>query len=896
MAENGGEHQPLFWAKTSEDEEGNSVYHALLCHLLDVGAVGEQLVAQGPPNLREWAQSFFPALDEAATIRLFGAIIALHDIGKLSPGFQAKVEAHKQRLKAKGFRFFPGSEANHGKVSLKVLVDVLPRLIQLDEESVLSLADAVAGHHGSFLADSTCEAIGRGQWAEERQAMTECVLQAFGVGDLHEIRPAELKASTLCLFAGMVSVVDWIGSDESYFTFHSREPADVLGYLEDRRAIARDRLAAYGFIRSELSVGTHEFPKLFDGKYPHELQENFIEATARATPPFLAVVETPTGSGKTEAVLGAYARLKSEGFAGLYYALPTKTTGNQMFSRVHTFLDRCFPDSKVELHLLHGEASFVPEYETLKLGSIHTERGDRFEGAVRASAWFAGRKRGLLAEHAVGTIDQAMMAGLQVQHFFVRLFALADKLVVLDEVHAYDDYMGEVIERLVEWLSAVGASVVILSATLPKAKRQGLLAAFTGQKSNVEASDAAPYPALTVADSSGAVETRAVPAPAPTELQIVRHECSADEKVERLAAAALDALDGGGCIAIIANTVAEAQELYRVVDEGLTEETPRFLLHARLTRERRQDVEKEISTFLGPQAKSNQPERAIVIATQVIEQSVDFDFDRMITDLAPIDLLLQRAGRLHRRSATPRPGAHATPVLEIAVPPTDNTQEFGKSAYVYSEVVLARTALLLREIGEHGATIRVPDDVRWAVDSVYVSPDEAGIESRLGVDLQSLTDKAVSDRLADRYQALRVELPSIVGADIPETLADLRGMSDMEERPATRLDAESVNIVVVENEELLTEELSSHTFRTLLYRSVPLSHKSWVRYFRNQMRSDKGDERPESWKTHWYLRFAYPVVFEDGTYSCEAGTLHYDETLGVQIVESQHVTEEEDPE
>lgn len=887
---------PRFWAKTSLDSRNRPLYHSLLCHLLDVGVVAEQLVSAGAPNLREWAQSFFPDLENDRTIRFIAALIALHDIGKLSPGFQRKLDSHKRRLEAEGFRFPPGSDSNHAKVSLQVLEKVLPRLIELDDSDALYLSDAIAGHHGAFLADSTCDAIGRGRWVEEREAMVRLVVEAFAVEDLKAVRTARLRASALSLFAGMVSVVDWIGSDEAHFTFHENRPVDVQAYLEERRSIARERLTTYGFIRAETPVETREFPALFDGKSPHELQTRFIDTLAQATPPFVAVIETPTGSGKTEAVLGAYARLRSAGMAGLYYALPTKTTGNQMFSRVRTFLSRCFASSTVELHLLHGEASSVPEYETLRLAGIHTDQGDRTEGSVRASAWFAGRKRGLLAEHAVGTIDQAMMAGLQVRHFFVRLFALADKLVVLDEVHAYDDYMGEVVERLVEWLSAAGASVVILSATLPRAKRRGLLTAFTGRPSPHAVEDEVPYPALTIADSSGRVDTMKVPAPAGVQLRVLRHECPAEEKAQRLAAAAMEALHGDGCIAVIANTVAEAQELFRLVDEEFAPETPRFLLHARMTRRRRHAVEEEISAFLGPNANDNRPKRVLVVATQVIEQSVDFDFDRLITDLAPIDLLLQRAGRLHRRPDTKRPAAHASPVLEITTPPAKSRPNFGTSAYVYAEIVLARTALLLREVEERGAIIRVPEDVRWAVDSVYVGSDAVGIESHFGIDLEKLSDQAEAERLAERYQALRAELPSIVDDDSPEKLADLRSMSDTDERPATRLDADSVNIVVIEDDAILREPLDRDMIRTLLNLSVPLSHKSWVRHFRKRMRDRDDDERPDSWRTHWYLRFAYPVVFDDGVYSCEAGTLRYDERLGVQIKQSLRSTEEADPE
>lgn len=874
----------IFWAKTGKTQDNDFTYHALLCHLLDVGAVAEQLLTWGPENLRGWAHSMFPQTDSQNATKLLAALIALHDIGKLSPGFQQKAESFRDLLGTLGFRFDIGAEDNHGKVSLAVLEPLVGRLLDIDRITAQMVADSIAGHHGSFLSSHSRNAIGDGRWHEERLNMVQRVLDAFGVsseGSAYVTAP--LTASALSVLAGLVSVVDWIGSDEHYFAFHESEPSNSDAYLEERRKIARERLQAYSFIRESLRATNTNFQTLFGAKLPHALQESLINRVSSAQRPFLAVVETPTGSGKTEAVLGAYAKLCENGVPGFYYALPTKTTGNQMFKRVKAFLDRLFSDSQVELHLLHGEASFVPEYEAMRLAGIHSDDNDPVLGSVRATSWFAGRKRGLLSDHAVGTVDQAMMAVLQVKHFFVRLFGLSDKLVVLDEVHAYDSYMSEVIERLVEWLRAIGASVVLLSATLPTAKKARLIEAFRSTNAGETDDDFALYPSLTVVDSSGNLDQVSVSAPAQSTLGLRLLSCNPDERTHRLATAALAAVEGGGCIGVIANTVDEAQGIFVQLRDQCDKNVELFLLHARLTRARRQSVEAELSRLLGPGSQTQRPQRAIVVSTQVIEQSVDFDFDRLITDLAPIDLLLQRAGRLHRHSETARPTMHDNPVIEITVPEDNTAMHFGKSEYVYEPVVLARSMLVLQEMEHSAGNIRVPEDVRDAIEDVYAESETAGIEARLGINLTESIDRALGNQLAERFQALVASLPSIRTADLPEKLSGLSRMDDGEARAVTRLDADSVTLIVIEDEAALDQELSTAVVRLFLDRAVPLSNKWWVMHFRELENREGNAYRPEPWRTHWYLRFAHPVVFKDGVYQTDEGTLQYNEALGLQF-------------
>ena len=192
------------------------------------------------------------------------------------------------------------------------------------------------------------------------------------------------------------------------------------------------------------------------------------------------------GEGKTEAAVYLADRwAASSGQDGHYFALPTQATSNQMFGRIREYLQDRYEGTQVQLQLLHGHASLSSEFAALRqINNLVFAPGypgvddDSDELTVVASEWFTHRKRGLLAPFGVGTIDQALLAALQTKHVFVRLFGLAYKTVIVDEVHAYDAYMTTLLERLLEWLAALGSSVVLLSATLPKARREQLLAAY----------------------------------------------------------------------------------------------------------------------------------------------------------------------------------------------------------------------------------------------------------------------------------------------------------------------------------------------------------------------------------------------------------------------------------
>ncbi|GAI17071.1 unnamed protein product, partial [marine sediment metagenome] len=328
-----------------------------------------------------------------------------------------------------------------------------------------------------------------------------------------------------------------------------------------------------------------------------------------------------------------------------------------------------------------------------------------------AAEWFLPRKRGLLAPFGVGTIDQALLSVLQTKHYFVRLFGLAQKTVIIDEVHAYDMYMSTLLESLIAWLHALGSSVILLSATLPDNKRRALVRAYGGEPEILGSST---YPRIT--SVSGTV-TQSFEFEASRYVELcIRH---VGDGIDSLIDDLRHTLKDGGCVAIICNTVKRAQQTYAAIKQaGLVSPDELMLLHSRYPFEDRENREMAILRAFGK--KGIRPKRAILVATQIIEQSLDLDFDLMVTDLAPADLVIQRAGRIHRHD-NHRPSAMAKPTLWIRMPDTDanGIPDLGASAYVYEPYFLLLSYLQLRD----RPAISLPDDIPTIIEKVYSEPE-----------------------------------------------------------------------------------------------------------------------------------------------------------------------------
>jgi len=697
----------------------------LALHLLDVAASANAILDREPLATRERMGAILGLSWPMARPWLL-LLIAAHDIGKACPAFQLKWEGAKTLMGAAGLRVPPAvdTRVNHAWVSQAILAEMLEDHGWLPELASMA-ADAVGCHHGIRCSPTILDrlggdrtSLGGSDWKEARRDLFEALLHAFQPG-MPPVRE-EMSGPDFMLLSGLTSFADWIGSNEHAFPFGTPEDCqDLQAWWAGRQAAAAEALDQIGWLdRTPLVEEAKSFEGLF-GFPPRPLQTAMARALDEATGPSLLLVEAPMGEGKTEAAFLAHLEMQRRfGHRGLYVALPTQATGNAMFTRTLAFLHSQAPGRALDLQLVHGGAPLSEAFQELRLAAIHDAESG---GAVRAAEWFTQRKRALLSEYGVGTVDQALLAILPVRHQFVRLWGLANRVVIFDEVHAYDTYTGTLLVGLVRWLLALGSSVVLLSATLPPGIRRKLAAAAGVP----ELGDEPTYPRLSLFQSGQVCQTGFPPDPS-RRLFITLSGIPAELEGFK-AALALELAPQGGLGLALVNTVARAQELYTLFGAGeplrkdghplgkrLADGTEVFLFHARFPADLRHLRETLVLETFG--ARRAEGGRKVLIATQVAEQSLDLDFDVIASDLAPIDLLLQRAGRLWRHERPRRP----LPEPRLLVAGLEGTEppDFGRPLWwgaIYREDILLRTWALL----QGRAALSLPDEIDLLVQAVY---------------------------------------------------------------------------------------------------------------------------------------------------------------------------------
>ncbi len=917
LAERLGPDLMALWAKSRSEDPNQHGYHPLLYHLIDVAMVAEALWESvlTEHERRAVAERLGLDIDDA---RCWTAFLAgIHDAGKASPEFQQKDPGARDRLRGAGWPATPvAGSAPHGTVSAKALQGILANW-GMDYETADTLAVAIGGHHGVIPSDAdidnmSSDAIGRKPWSSAREELATMLAELLDVP--LDRRPRTDDATALWL-AGFISVADWIGSNQTIFGFAAPSP-DVAptfdpDYIHTSRQLARRALQSFGWLaQPPRRAEPINFEEMF--RYPpNAMQEAVIGLEERLDEPGLVIIEAPMGEGKTEAGLWLADRWAVRlGQRGFYVALPTQATSNQMFDRVTAFLEKRFPAETLNVQLLHGHAALSAAFSELKQEGyrvfkpvgIGAEGSGREDASIAAAEWFTYRKRGLLAPFGVGTVDQILLAALQTRHVFVRLFGLAHKTVVIDEVHAYDTYMSQLLDILIQWLAALGASVVLLSATLPDARRRELARAYmqgTERGALTDVPDAR-YPRITAVGASGTALVVEIPTSAGVrrEFEIVPVPSLLADGFSlgpRLRAK----LTGGGTAVVICNTVQRAQEVYRLLKpffpEIASDGAPELdLLHARFLWEDRADREARVLRRFGkPEATVGdqpvcRPERAVLVATQIVEQSLDLDFDLMVSDLAPIDLLLQRSGRLHRHSRPGRP--IAKPELWLTEPESIKggvpTFDSGSSV-VYFPHILLRTWLTLRDRG----TVRGPDEVEELIEAVYGAGERlsAGPLQRAWDD--TFRTMSSAEQADVREAGNRLLRPPGTTEYLYQIAASPREEEAPELHPAlqamTRLTEPNVSLVIlgaVEGKPQLDGRAygldkppSLPQIEQLLRRSVTISD-------RRVLYSLLREEVPAGWQKSPLLRNLRLVVLSaDGGKQIEGHTLRLDPELGVLI-------------
>ncbi|PWW58343.1 CRISPR-associated helicase Cas3' [Actinokineospora spheciospongiae] len=710
------------WGKAAKGQ-----VHPLVCHCIDTTLVAELALCRylGPGPLAELRAAFEPLGDADLWIALFAG---LHDIGKHTPMFQLLREdvarerfapwdpKELARLKVRG-----GSgeriDTFHGGLTAVHIVGLLERW-GADRTTAKLIAVVLGGHHGHFPTPTILKHVGLGttgvggpSWTRWRDRLVTAVINAVGLPEPEglawdRVRFTPLAATAL---AALTTISDWIASDTENFPYGTAD--DLTAYTTGARRAAAKAIARLNWVPWSPPTG---FKALF-GKDPRPMQEVVEKSVRGAKGPALVIIEAPPGDGKSKAAIHACALFSEAlGMSGMYLGNPTQATTNQLYLEIDPAVAVGAP-----VALVHSAAKDFLDGRGAQPSSVDVD-GATEEGDRSAREWFT-RKKALLTPIGVGTVDQVLKTAIRSGHVFVRLLALSNKTVVIDEVHGYSTYMSTLLDRVLAWLGRMGVPVVLMSATLPSGRRDRLIRAWRGGLLQdaalpVEPRDGDVYPRITVADAAGVRHEPADPAPV-NERRTLHLKRIATDEVARWAVGESVA---NRAVAVVHNLVRRVTDTVLAIHAHLDEQgvpeadRPRVaVLTGRLAAGSRRKLEEDLRGLLG--RGGTRPDRGlIVVGTQVLELGLDLDFDAMCTDVAPVDAMIQRAGRLHRHRA---PADGQTLTLAITgVQDTPAGPRFpGYLSTVYEPMIMMRTWAALRD----RAVISLPGDIPTLVDDVY---------------------------------------------------------------------------------------------------------------------------------------------------------------------------------
>ena len=808
-----------FWAKTG-DKDSPTRGLSLVQHMLDAGSVAARLwdTWLAPGLQKRFSEHLHLSMEDTRALVCW--LAATHDMGKATPEFSGQLDArrdenlavYRQRIEQQDFEFpedlvtpVSGLRCPHSKYSQSILIHLLTNNIEgIPREVAETLASISGAHHGTpadympnsaDLSNVILERLSP-KWHAAWQELYTITLKRFGASSaLHQLAQhgQTIPVSVQFCITGFVIMSDWIASNPDFFPMGTFGSADqeqrarigwqVLG-LEQRWIAALDT--------NPDTPAPDLYASRFGWSNPilRPMQEVVVEAARSMQSGGMMCIEAPMGQGKTEAgLIAAEFLAQATGRTGVAFATPTQATSNALFDRVTEWVEYQTNNvaqehgGPIEPHTMflgHSKNRFNKSYEALSKADIFDESSTsgrennrktlRPGTSLARHSWLSGTKKGLLSSFVVCTIDQVLMTALQARHVMLRHLGLASKVIIIDEVHAYDAYMNQYLSSALYWLGQMNTPVILMSATLPSATRDDLMKSYAkGLKIGAEPNKVATPAPPSQNDLMAKMKARlagihAAPKPEASEEPIldldypVVHTLTAEDngtpkkwKVEqpveqtkielKLIAdspeSVLNVLEplanDHGCAAVICNTVGRAQEMHAFLSEQFGEEHV-VLTHSRFTATHRAEQEELLVSKLGKKAHyseadgedSSRPHRLIVVGTQVIEQSLDLDFDVMITDFAPVDLVLQRMGRLHRhdsRSSSERTPAYRMPVCYVRGVETfgshNEAPDFprGSKAVYEPMILLSSYAQLLPHFD--GEPIRIPADISPLVQKTY---------------------------------------------------------------------------------------------------------------------------------------------------------------------------------
>lgn len=923
------------WGKTDRDS-GSSL--PVVQHLEDSAAVAGHLwdtwVA---PAVRDRLGSAMGGVEEARTLTCW--LAGIHDCGKASPAFAQKARdvgmgdlVDAMDRAGLSSPTLPRPERLHHSLTGQVVVhEWLVEQHGYSPSRAQALASVIGAHHGAppqrgqITSVRRTRALGDEAWDEVRSEVLTQMTRITQAGPVIEsLRDRKLSLPTLIDLSALVIIADWIASDSDNFPYDcSRSTAErlvsALPYLDLRSPWGPDPVDD-----DARTLFAARFPRL-RGTHASELQVAAVDLAAAATEVPMLVIEAPTGSGKTEAALLAAEVLAARfGAGGVFVGLPTMATSNAMFGRVMRWVE-AWPDAvDPTVWLAHGKAALNEDFAGLvRVRAVRAvyddEDGEPDAGSARVSSWLAGRKKGLLANVVVGTIDQVLLGALQARHLALRHLALSSKVLVVDEVHAADTHMRSFLVRMLDYLGSYGTPVILLSATLPPQQRAELITAYqsgrrradnqpTGglvsrpPRGSVPSPSAPPpgpgpeqYPLITTVDRQ--ISHRVLPAGGPArEVQLER----CDDDIDRLCTRLRAELSGGGCAAVVRNTVRRAQETFDVLQGVFGDEVRLF--HSRFLACDRAARERHLTSVLGPEGE--RPHRLIVVGTQVLEQSLDIDVDVMVTDLAPVDLMVQRLGRLHRHVRSRPVGMTAPRCLVVGVDWAGSAPvPVESSTRVYEGAPLLRSLAVLRPFLNEGEVLELPEHGPHLVHAAYdpgLRPPP-GWEAAWKAADQAFTKLEAASREKAKY--FQIAEPGAASSLVDWTSAPADDGREEVARAQVRDSEDGIEVVVVRRDESgdlhAMPGASRHADRAIPYQpddregltkhlaacTVGLPQAltqpwAWEQTVIELERFPEGDR----WQGSRWLRGQLPLVLDD-TLTCQLNghRVSYDAERGLDV-------------
>lgn len=679
----------------------------LICHLLETGMTTKVLLEKGllVPFVDEL--EIYMKEKRETIVAFLSFLSAIHDIGKIHPHFQWKIGNEMQGMKIYEQLSFRHEQYGQDLIQNSDMFDMIPERLRV------VVGEIVALHHQGHKTGDYYVPPG-----ESLQICTNAQKEVLEI--LYRTFPFVLSSSkwrytngVASILSAIINLSDWIASTHGVFSENGYEDhEEYLNSLEKQAyQFLKNNYMLYQPNESRFAKAQKEtdFFRIMQMTNPRSMQEHVIKLCKHHPTGGLTIIEAPCGEGKTAAALYAASHIK--GSNGFYMALPTSATSESIHEEVQMLCNQ----ANLKLPVFNGRAWMSEKDIT-----------------IDADLWLSPSRQKLFYPVAVGTVDQLIKAALMEKYGLLRLLALLGKVVIIDEMHAYDLYMQDMIEQFLKYCGMFHVPVVILSATLPSVTKGRLLSAYAGfedkkkqymlngleveydGKWNMQSS----YPLLTMVsnvDYGKTIEVTEEIFPA-SKKQVYQYEMVSisESYIEEISALCMDKIKDGGCLAVIVNLVDDAKELYRFLKNKVDSGTELFLLHGRNTEYQKEKASDKVKKLFGKD-RSYRPKKSIVISTQILEQSMDIDFDFMCSILAPMDLLLQRFGRYRRH------GSQGT-IREIVDVSDDKILIFtpentDKPTQVYEKEIVEKTKGILKKNSEK--ILHLPEETRTLIESVY---------------------------------------------------------------------------------------------------------------------------------------------------------------------------------